>query len=235
MTADTLDRLHAVQAVAEVERDELLKRRKSLAADALTGSVEARARLEATSLELAAVEERLDLLELAGVKLAEDERQAAEDEAAVERARLEGEAARLEAELGKAITTAQQAAIRAGEAAAAGVAIGDELASVRGQLGQHVGRPVTATLSDLLQVRLRDQCPRLSFDPVRNYARLQLLEEYPIREPLARPATTCTICSHESLGAIEEALTAGESLCAIAARFSISRSALSRHGQHTVA
>jgi hypothetical protein len=234
------DRVSAELELMRVELDEALDRRASVALRVFGGDGEdedAKRELVELAGFIDRLEQRIDFANLAAVEAARLEQAAAEEDAAAERARLEGEAVRLEAELLQLVDDVQRAARTTGERAQAAVALGAELGLVLDALGRLRGRQTSSLLSDLVQVRIRDQAPDLVFDmPVRAHSRKQLLEAYPLADEAgdaaAKTGPQCSVCSHEAAGEIQAALDSGEPLRELEQRYGVSKSALSRHRQH---
>jgi hypothetical protein len=244
---ETLDRIAAVVETAEVELARLHERRAALALRAFADDD------EAAQEELGQVSDRISRLENmidhAAAAVAEAERQERDAAAAASHAeelRVLGEIERLEAELSTLIGDVQLAARTVGERAAAALAIEGELQELRGQVGQGP-RSIRPVLEDLISLHIHDQAGPLSLERVLAGRRAALIAEYPLTpdadvvvtddnhnaEPTDESRPACTVCSHEASGEIQQALDDGVSLRELEAKYSVSRSALSRHRRHS--
>jgi len=231
----------------DTELAELHRRQRSIAPEVLAGDEAALAELEEIEAEIATVEKRRELGQLADTELAA--RAQADAAAAREARRLElsdrlaeldgereGRLWLIESAIDELIFTIAEWAEPEAEAAlltATVRGIEDEIGGFAPRASRNRWtRPVEARLAfRLRQVGLGD----LNFTlPVREVDG-QFVRDGAL--PLAtQPATPCAICAHEQADEITAAVAArqqtGESLRAIAERFKVARTTLGRHAAH---
>ena len=244
MSGTTTDRLGAITSTAEIELAALRERRRELALDAIVGDVQAKAEMASVSSQISELEDRLDLASLAAEREAERAQEAQQAAAEAERKRLEAEATRLAGERDAAIRGVQRKAIETGQATAQALRIDAELQGLNGQLGRPP-RGISGIVGELVYVHVRDESG-IEIEKVLNFRRQQLLAEFVLDDGAAvddsapdpgkseqrRPGPVCSVCQHQDRAAIEAEIAEGATILDVAARHSLSKSALSRHRQH---
>jgi hypothetical protein len=229
--------LSELQETTSARIGELRSQRALLSLDVLAGEDEAQRKLDEIEHELREQQTRAELAELAVAERARRDQEAA--------ARQEQE--RRDKALAEVERLAQK---RHGEMQA----LAGSLAGVRGRVAQilaieaqlqnaSVNAGVHAVLlkgqiQEMAIVSLQDaglvgDCPPYVRAAIRN----RLVETYPALNGLKKPKTVahprCSICTNPQRLTIEDLIEGGESHRAIEAQFSVSKSAVSRHVQHS--
>jgi hypothetical protein len=227
------------------ERSALEKRRQALSPEALAGDKAAVAELEQVEAQLAALDRREQLRELAETEQADRDRAAAEAETERQRQAWQAEKKKVEdardAQLGKIekaigvlVDLIPQAIDLDSEAERLGRAIdprfrgGGARKAIEWRLSKRLREVGMADLGFIVGPTMGSE-PLGVVGPTMGSEPLGVVGPTMGSEPLGAAAPSCSVCVSEHRPDIDEALAAGESLRALEERFGVSRSVLSRH------
>lgn len=213
------------QPTEDEQRAALERRRQELAPEALAADTEAVAALEKVEADLAALDRRQQLAQLAATEQADRDRRSAEAEKEAQRQEWRAEQAAAESERDAALATFEKALPKALQAARTAIEANTVGSTLQGKIdpGSALGyRKLSREVESRLLRLVRDELGSFGIKPDSLVGREGMA-------PLVEVTPTCGVCQHEQREAIEATRADGASLRALEAGYGVSKSALSSH------